>query len=305
MSGNAVAFVAALAVAALAFAPDAFPGLLFYHTWQYALALVLGLTVTVVYTFRERRYRLATAGVMVVGLAALYSGLTGADTATLARGAGQVVHAGGGAVVRFPIADAQTVRSGTATLDVIGRGPLRPSGRAYVDSSVLVAEMRPAAYVDAADARGRHLTVTQPQGNTFLSPVLLFPGRATLRGKTYPIDLFALPGVERQVQAFYFSPQDVAAVQRADLTAGQPALLVAITDDHHTLIRGGIAFLPQGVPTAVGDLRLTASIGRYPVLMVASAPWPPLLIGGALLAVLGVFVRRRKEAASIAANGTA
>ncbi|MDE2573292.1 MAG: hypothetical protein KGM44_12335 [bacterium] len=298
MSAWLAALAAGVSVLILSFAQDAVPGLAFYHTWQYALALVVAIGLTVFYALRERRYRLAMVGVAVIGCAALYAGLTGADTETVARGPGQVVHAGGGTVVHFPIADAAQVRAGSARLALSGRGSLAPGGRSYTQSSVLIAQMRPAAYLDATDLRGRHLTITQPQGSAFLSPILLFPTRAKLRDRSYPIDLFALPALERTVQAFYFSPSDVAEVRRAELGDGEPALLVALTDARRNLVPGGIGFLPQGVLTRIDDVRLTASIGRYPVLVVAAAPWPPLLIGGAVLAVLGVIVRRRKEAVS-------
>ena len=304
MSEAMPAGIAALAVVLLSFAQDAFPGLTFYHTWQYALALALGLALSANYALRRRRCRLAMLGVAAIGLAGLYAGLTGADTELLTRGPGQIVHAAGGAVVHFPIIDAEQVRSGTATLDVVGHGPLRPNGRSYANSSVLISRMHPAAYIDAYDGRGRHLTITQPQGTSFLSPLLLFPARARLRDRTYAIDVFALPALSETVQAFYFTPADIAAVQHVPPT-GEAAVLVALTDRKRTLVPHGIAFLRQGEAADVGDVRLSAVIGRYPVLEVASAPWPPLLIGGALLAIVGVLVRRRKEGGALSADGAA
>lgn len=305
MSASPTAVIAALAVVFLSFAQDAVPGLAFYHTWQYALALAVAIGFVANHTLRERRYRLATVGIAVMGLTALYVGLTGDDTQTLARGPGQVVHVGGDTVVHFPIATAAQVRDGSAVLDVVGRGSLPPGGRSYAGSSVLISEMHPAAYIEAYDRHGRHLTVTQPQGNAFLSPILLFPGHERLRDRSYPTDVFALPSLSRTIEAFYFSPNDVATLQHASLPAGDPAVLVALTNSDHKLVPGGIGFLPQGVPTSIGDVRLTASIGRYPVLVVASAPWPPLLIGGVALTALGIALRLRKRAMALSANGAA
>ncbi|TAM74662.1 LPXTG cell wall anchor domain-containing protein [bacterium] len=304
MSEVMVAGIAALAVVLLSFAQDAFPGLAFYHTWQYALALAVGIVLAANYAMRRRRYRLAMLGIAAVGLAGLYAGLAGADTALLMRGPGQTVHAAGGAVVHFPITDAQQVRAGTAVLDVAGRGPLRPGGRSYADSSVLISQMHPAAYIDAYDAAGRHLTITQPQGTSFLSPLLLFPSQARLRDRTYAIDVFALPALSQTVQAFYFTPADIAAVQHV-APPRDAAVLVALTGRNRALVPHGIAFLRQGAASDVGGVHLTASIGHYPVLVVASAPWPPLLIGGALLAIAGVLMRRRKENGALSADGAA
>ena len=92
MSGRIAALVVAALVIVLAVAQDWYPRTPLYHSWQYALALAIGLVVTLAYANGARRgadgvagkrLLLAMAGAVVGDVAGLASGLLGPDTALI------------------------------------------------------------------------------------------------------------------------------------------------------------------------------------------------------------------------------
>ncbi len=271
----------------------------FYHSWQYALALVLALAALIAYAndalrgragVRGKRALLAIAGAAIVDVAGLASGLLGPDTALITGTPGTVVPIPAlGAAAFFAPVDADGVALGTGSVALRRRGAapveLARGERRVLGDSLLYLEPRPAAYVEEFDAHGARLTITQPSNASFLSPVILFPQRQRIGAIDVPLDTFAAPARHRVVRALYFTPAQLAQVGHgaAMRDASQPALVLAMAaDDGRSL---GIALAESGATVALGGIRVRATIGTYPALAVASAP--PLW---ALLAGIGAFI---------------
>ncbi|MFN2460215.1 MAG: hypothetical protein ABR591_05965 [Candidatus Velthaea sp.] len=316
MTARGIALAAGMFAMALTVAQDVRPGLDVYHTWQYAAALALAAVVIAAYVRRALRGKDGPAGSRVaVGLCGallvltggLVSGLIGPDTITVSGSPGTVLPVADlGAAASFGEADAATVARGAGAISLrrsdgseFAVPPTRPL---YLGTSIAYRTTRPAAYVVARDARGNRLTVTQPAGGAFLSPVLLFPQRQPIRDKTYPLDTFALPAVHRIVRALYFSAADAAAFNR--VAASSAALVLSVNDDAGKQLAISVALSGREVETA--NVRVTATAGTYPQLAVAAAPHPALLLGGLLIfaggagaALLNTARRSRIETARI------
>jgi hypothetical protein len=298
--------VAALGVAAIAIAlvlaQDLYPATPLYHTWQYALALTLALAVLGAYAngarrgddgVRGRRLLVAMAGAATVAVAGLASGLLGPDTAVIAGTPGTVAPIPAlGAAAFFSAADADAIARGAGTVTLRRRNAaeiaLQPAARRLLGESLVYLELRPAAYVDVSDARGAHLTVTQPTNASFLSPVLLFGARQRIGALEVPLDTFATPAQHLTVRALYFTPQALAQFNRAGAPAdqGRPALVLSAADD-----RGnpkGLTLAPSGAEVALGGLRVHVTLGTYPVLAIAAAPPAWVLIAGIALFLAGL-----------------
>jgi hypothetical protein len=313
--------VAALAVAALAIAlvlaQDLYPRTGLYHTWQYALALAIALLVVLAYANGARRgadgpvgKRLAwaMAGAALVAAAGLGSGLLGPDTATVIGTPGTVNPIPAlGAAAFFAPADPAAIEGGRGGVTLRRRGAaevaLAGGARRALGESLVYLEPRPAAYVEAYDERGAHLTLTQPTNSAFLSPVLLFRDRQRIGAVSVPLDTFATPARKRVVRALYFTPAELAQFQHAagpgDRT--RPALVVSVTDDAGRPL--GITLVPSGRDTAVAGIRIRATLGSYPALAIAAAPPTWALGGGIALFALSViwagFALRDGQAAAL------
>ncbi len=222
------------------------------------------------------RLRFAVAG--------LLSGLIGPDTVTVVGTPGTVTPVAElGAAAFFAAADPQSIARGDATVTLRRRdaaaldvGP-RPTP---VGLSIAFTEPRPAAYVVARTDRGDRLTITQPNNPSFLSPAILFRQSQQIHGRTFPLDTFAVPARQRVVHILYFTPADLSAMKQdpnAPAPPGPGAILSA-SDDAGT--PRGITMAASGMPAAVGGLEITATLGSYPVLQVASAPQPYVMLAG-------------------------
>jgi hypothetical protein len=296
--------IAALAVAAiviaLAVAQDVYPRTPLYHSWQYALALAIGLTVTLAYANGARRgadgtagkrLLLAMAGAIVAGIAGLASGLLGPDTATVVGTPETVVPIPAlGAAAFFGAADAGAIARGSAGVilrrKTAAEIALAPSAHRVMAESLLYLEPQPAAYVDAYDEHGAHLTLTQPTNPSFLSPVLLFRQRQRIGALDVPFDTFATPALHRVMRALYFTPRDLAQFNRANAGSKEPALVLTVADDAGKPL--GIKLAAAGQDVTIAGVRVRATLGTYPVLAVASAPPTWALVLGAALFVLGL-----------------
>lgn len=295
MTPRVSALVFGLLGTGLTLAQFALPGRDWYHSWQYAAVLAIVLAVVSAYAWRARagsdgprgvRLAYAACGAFAVAAAGLVAGLIGPDTVTVFGAPGGVTPVPDvEAAAFFGAADADGVRRGDAVLTLRRRGaPPLEVGLLPVTLglSVLSREERPAAYVVARDGRGGRLTVTQPTNATFLSPVLVFRGTQAIGGKNYPFDTFAVPAAHRVVRALYFSGADLAAL-RHGLPDGEGGIVLSVADDAGAAL--GVTIAPSGREVAVAGVRLTIVMGTYPVLVVASAPQPFVVLAGLVVSV--------------------
>lgn len=300
MSTRIAALAVAAIVIALAVAQDVYPQTPLYHTWQYALALALGLTVTLAYAngarrggdgVRGKRLLLAMAGAAVAGVAGLASGLLGPDTATVVGTPGTVVPVSAlGAAAFFGAADADTIARASAGVILrrkdAGEIALGPSAHRVVGESLVYLEPRPAAYVEVYDERGAHLTVTQPTNTSFLSPVLLFRQRQRIGALDVPFDTFATPARHRVVRALYFTPGALAQFNHTNAGTTRPGVVLTVADDAGKPL--GITLAGAGQDASIAGLRVRATLGAYPALAVAAAPPTWALVAAVVLFVLGL-----------------
>ena len=300
---TAVAF--AMLAIALTVIQDVLPARDWYHGWQYITILAIAIVYMVLYAWRvwrqhlpEQRVALAIIGAIVVATAGLLSGLIGPDTVTVVGTPGTVTPVVDlNAAAFFPVADAQSVARGDAEVTLRSRGAgAAPIGThpVPIGLSVVFTQARPAAYIVARDASGNRLTVTQPSNPAFLSPVMLFRQNQDIHGRSFPLDTFAVPALHRVVRVLFFSPADLAAF-RHDASvpvSAEPGAILSVSDDAGA--QQGLTMARSGVETAVGGMRITATLGTYPVLQLASAPQPFALIAGSVLflgALLWSFTR--------------
>jgi hypothetical protein len=137
----------------------------------------------------------------------------------------------------------------------------------------------------ASDAHGNRLTVTQPNNPSFLSPVLLFRQQQQIRDKNFPMDTFATPAANRIARVLYFSAGDLAAFRHGLPGAANSAgAVLSVADDAGN--SRGLTIAASGLPVTVADLNLTITLGIYPVLVIASAPQPVVMIGGIVVFLL-------------------
>ena len=292
-------FVAAIAIA-LVLAQIVSPQSALYHTWQYALALTIALVVVLAYANGARRggdgttgKRLAIAmlGAAIVDVAGLAAGLLGPDTATLIGTPGTVAPMPAlGAAAFFAPADAAVLARGGAGVVLRRKNApeiaLAGGARRILGESTLYLEQRPAAFVEAWDERGHHLTITQPNNTSFLSPVLLFRERQRIGRLDIPFDTFATPALHRVIRALYFTPSDLADFRHDVADRTHPALVLTEADDAGKPL--GITLAASGKDVVLGGVRVRATIGEYPALAVASSPPPWALIAGIVLFVAGL-----------------
>ncbi|HEX8805648.1 MAG TPA: hypothetical protein VF741_01820, partial [Candidatus Aquilonibacter sp.] len=214
---SASAFAAALVVFGVA-AQILVPSRTLFHTGWYNVALA-ALAVWAIVGLR--RMPLVAFGVAVIAFAGIASGLLGPDPRTVigAPGTSVRVDEAGGALV-FPLvqADASTV--------MLERGSsAAPIGdRRFTATALLRSVPRSVVAINAFDRRGAHLTITQPTGSAFLSPVLLMENTQNIDGLDLPFDSFAVPAAHRIVRAVLFS-QAQAASMPALASAHAPIVL--------------------------------------------------------------------------------
>jgi hypothetical protein len=296
-SGNTALALAAAAVGiALVFAQDVAPAWTGYHTWQYSAALAIAAVAVGGYALGARkgedgeiglRLTFAMTGALVIIAAGIASGLLGPDTETVQRAPGTVAPLPDvGAAAFFPVAGPASIASGDTSVSLRRRNAssfdIAAGGRQFVGATVVESVPKPAAYVEARDPAGAHLTITQPTNPSFLSPVLLFPQEVPLANAVLPADAFATPALHRQIKAFYFSKSASTAARNHGI-AGREALLFAVDDDSGRLVPGGIGFATSGQAVELGGVRLRPTLGTYPALVISAVPYPPALwLGGVL-----------------------
>jgi hypothetical protein len=274
---------AALLAVAAVIVQIALPGRAIYHAGWYNVALA-ALVIVAVNAARNRFRRapsmraraavLALAfGTATVAIAGIASGLLGPDDQTIVGAPGQRVRVEGLGVLAFPIVAAQLSVTPSVLLErplhavmQIGERP-RDAG-----SFILRGLPRNVAYVEVRDTRGGRLTVTQPMGAAFLSPVLLMEHRQTIAGLDLPFDSFNVPAARRVVKAVLFTPAQAGMALQGRARAGQPAVLFAVDDENDRLLPHGIVLSDGGSAVRAGGLLLRATVATYPAVEVVSAP---------------------------------
>lgn len=271
------------------------PGRAVFHTGWYNVGL-LALCVMLIRSARAplragtgtaRVAMLAVAcGAGVLGLAGIANGLFAPDPRTLVGAPGQqMAVAELGATLQFPYlgvsAAPQVTRAGGA--------PVTVGVERYIGSFVLRPIPRTVVEIEARDASGASLTVTQPTGSVFLSPVLLMQSSQQISGLDLPYDSFSLPAAHRIVKVVLFSAQQIAALRGI---AGPPAaaVLFAVDDENDRPIPSAIHLARSGETVEVGGVRLRAQIVTYPAVEVIAAPSLPATIAACVLVAGGALV---------------
>ncbi len=275
------AFCIALFAAALA--EIAFPDAAFVHAtwWILAIAAVALLgSIRVLRSLRAVPTRRRTtaallmlAAMLVVGAAGFSNSLFAPDPRTIVAVPGaQVALPELGATLVFPDLD----RPGASVL--LERGGTKASISCrhglYRDATLLRCFERTVVAVSADTLAGVHLTITQPTGSTFLSPVLLMQHTQEIAGFNLPFDSFALPAVHRDVKVVLFT------AAQAQLLRGGSAhrtVLFAVDDSLGRTLAHSLGLAANGQRTRVADLFLQPRIHRYPAIVVLAVPSLPIL----------------------------
>lgn len=285
------------------------PGRVVYHAGWFNLVL-LALAVVAVAGARKAfvrarspQMRIATAaiafGAALAALAGAASGLLAPDNRSVVGAPGQTVRVDDlGGVLQFPPVEAgieeTPLRDRVVTLERAGRAAVPVGERARnVGSFILRAIPRQVVYTQARDSSGGTLTITQPSGSSFLSPVLLMQQTQTIAGLNVPFDSFAVPSAHRVVKAVLFSSQEAATMRGLQGGAPSPAVLFAVDDENDRPLPHAIAVARSGATVSTGGLRLYALVLAYPAVEIVAAPALGAVVAAALLVVGGLIVRAR------------
>ncbi len=283
----------AVAIAAAVLVEAVVPDRAAYHSGWYNVALA-ALIVLLALRTREVTRRsgsvrraaiLAIAvGAGVLGFTGIANGLLAPDPRLLVGAPGQqVALADLDGTIAFPaLRDAEP-----PALLRPDRAPLPIPSQRYLGSFVLRAVPRTVVGVEAYDASGAHLTITQPTGTAFLSPVLLMRTTQRISGLDLPFDYFALPAAQRIVKVVLLSAQQVAAM-RGIAGPSEPALLFAVDDETDQPLPRSIRFARSGETVSDAGLRLRGEVLDYPAVEVIAAPSLPALAIGCLLMAIGL-----------------
>jgi hypothetical protein len=197
------------------------------------------------------------------------------------------------ATLDFPLVHAAKTAT-EVTLERPGRSPLTIGRNVRsAGSFVLWSSPRDVVHVEARDLSGGRLTITQPTGTSFLSPVLLMQQRQTIAGLDVPFDSFAVPAAHRIVKAVLFSAAQAAMMRGFSAGALSPAVLFAVDDQDDRPLPHAIALARDGDAVTVGGLELRAAVLAYPAVEMASAPPLALVVIAGLLVLGGTVATAR------------
>jgi hypothetical protein len=275
------------------------PGRSIYHAGWYNVSVAALAIVALVAGRRllrrlpDARLRFAviamTAGAAIVALAGVASGLLAPDDQTFIGAPGQQLRVESLGVLDFPLASTESAESGAVTLERPLHGAVKIGETPYYAGNFVVrATPRDVAYVEARDLRGNRLTVTQPSGSVFLSPVLLMQRRQTIAGMDLPYDSFSVPAAQRVVKAVMFSAAQAAMLLRGGAALGEPAVLFAVDDENQRPVANAIALSPGGRAVRAGGLMLRGEVIAYPAIAVAATPNLVATAFGTLLVLSGL-----------------
>lgn len=285
-----------LAAVGMTAVQDVLPGKALYHDGWYnvinAVFLILAATRLRAVHRNEPRSRagelLALGGATVVVVAGLVSGLLGPDTHAVIGAPGTTVQdAQSDRSFLFP---ASNPLSDPREIAVTSQGGFTiTAGGAHYNGGIVYWKVpRDVVWVRAADVFGNQLTITQPLNSAFLSPVLLMQQNTTIAGMPVRYDTFAVPAERKTVKAVFFDSAQAARLGKAAAPAGTPAVLFAVADREDRPVPGGIGIVASGSQRIIGRLLLGAQAAVYPGIVVASAPYLPVALAGALLLGAGI-----------------
>jgi hypothetical protein len=276
------------------------PGRPAYHAGWYNLALT-ALAILVVVNGRKQwkaarnpRSRLAILavafGAAAAGLAGVANGLFAPDNRDIVGAPGERVRVEELGTLAFPLAGEDRTAPVVVMLERTLHAPLGIGARARnAGSFILRAVPRDVVDVEVRDLLGNRLTVTQPNGSVFLSPVLLMQARQTIDGMDLPFDSFNIPAARRVVKAILFTPAEAAVVLHDPGAVGQAAVLFAVDDESERPLPHAIALSAGGAAVHAGDLWLRGEVTSYPEIEVIAIPNVAVVAIGTLL-VLGGLV---------------
>jgi hypothetical protein len=268
-----------------------------WHAGWYSVALGALLALTVAFARRALHARAApriavwavACGTGVLGAAGIASGLLAPGPQLVIAAPGVWEPVAGLGEIHFP-----PLSSGDAPALQQGGRVLPIGAQRYVGSFVLRTIPRTVVDVHAYTPGGAQLTVTQPQGSAFSSPVLLMDQTQVISGMQLPFDSFAVPAAHRIVKAVLFSARQVA-LMRAIAGPPEPIVLFAVDDEMDDPIPHAIAMARNGSSIRIGGLRLRPTIANYPAVDVLSVPslvavvtGLAMLAAGAALAILPI-----------------
>jgi hypothetical protein len=276
------------------------PGRPAYHAGWYNVALT-ALAIVVVVSGRKQwkaarssRSRLAILavafGAAATGAAGAASGLFAPDNRNIVGAPGERVRVEELGTLAFPLAGEDRSAPVVVMLERTLHAPLEIGARARnAGSFILRAVPRDVVEVEVRDPLGNRLTVTQPNGGVFLSPVLLMQARQTIAGMNLPFDSFNVPAARRVVKAILFTPAEAAVVLRDPSAIGQAAVLFAVDDESdRPLPHHAIAMSAGGMAVHAGGLWLRGEVTSYPEIEVISIPNIAVVTIGTLLVLGGL-----------------
>ena len=281
------------------------PGRPAYHAGWYNVALA-ALAILVIVSARKQwkaarssRSRLAIVavafGAAAMGVAGVATGLFAPDDRNVVGAPGERVRVEDVGTLSFPLPGEARNAPAIVTLDRPLHAPLAIGERARnAGNFILRAAPRDVVDVEVRDLLGNRLTVTQPNGSVFLSPVLLMQARQTIAGMDVPFDSFNVPAARRVVKAILFTPAE-AAVLMHDPAASSPersrsGVLFAVDDENDRPLPHAIVMSAGGAPVRAGGLWLRADVVSYPEIEVTWAPNIAVVAIGTLLVIAGLVV---------------
>jgi hypothetical protein len=278
-------------IALLVLVEYAVPGRAIFHAGWYNVALVVLAVWAIVASGRNPGSLLFTFGVCVIAFTGVAAGLLGPDDRTIVGAPGSTVplsDAGGSLV--FPLVDQRD--AGVLLERGTHATPIR--GERFIATAALRTMPRTVVAIDARDARGAHLTVTQPSGTAFLSPVLLMQSHQTIGGFSLPYDEFALPGVHLIVKTVLFSQEQAQSLSALAALNG-PVVLFDLEDETGASLPHGIAIAGDGGTASIGGVRLTPRVLSYPSIDVLYVPDADAVAFGVLAAIAGLLLTLRRN----------
>ena len=287
---------AALVMAALV--ELAFPGQDLYH-YGWFNVLLIALVAIVLFalprTLRSQGSPRARAAVVILacsavvaGTSTVASGLLGPDAQTVVAAPGASVRLDelGGSLV-FPLAQSAGDAS-TSVMLARGSSAHAIGERRFEGPFLLQSVPRPVVSVDVSDARGAHLTITQPTGTTFLSPVLLMQLRQTIAGMELPYDTFAVPAAHRLVKAVLFG--EAQAARLPALAGAKSAVLFDVLNENESEVKNGIGVSRDGSTITLGGIHLRGHAFEYPAVRIVSVPDFRVVALAVVLAIAGLLL---------------